>query len=117
MILDNRARDRNRTSDRGNRVTMSAAKSTRKVTIINPQGIHARPANMIVKCCAQFASDVAIVKGSERINGKSILEILTLAATEGTELSLEADGPDAEEALAALAELIAQGFGEMETMN
>ncbi|HEY5314922.1 MAG TPA: HPr family phosphocarrier protein [Pirellulales bacterium] len=93
---------------------MSGSKCVRKVTITNPQGMHARPADMFVKLANRFTSDIVIIKGSERVDGKSILGLLTLAATEGTELCLEADGPDAEAALAALAELVAQNFAEDE---
>jgi phosphotransferase system HPr (HPr) family protein len=93
---------------------MSGSKCVRNVTITNPQGMHARPADMFVKLANRFASNIVIVKGSERVDGKSILGLLTLAATEGTELSLEADGPDAEAALTALAELVAQNFAEDE---
>jgi phosphotransferase system HPr (HPr) family protein len=96
---------------------MSGAKLSRTVVVTNPQGVHARPADLIVKLASRFASDIAIVKGRERVDAKSILGILTLAATEGTELSLEADGPDAEQALDALAELVGQNFAENETFK
>ena len=87
------------------------------VVVTNPQGIHARPADLLAKTANRFSSQIEIVKGSERVDGKSILSILTLAATEGTELSLEADGPDAEEALNALAELVEQNFAEDESLK
>ena len=93
---------------------MDGSKLVRQVTITNPQGMHARPADMFVKLANRFASQIVIVKGSERVDGKSILGLLTLAATEGTMLLLEADGPDAQQALDALAELVAQNFAEDE---
>jgi phosphocarrier protein len=61
----------------------------------------------------QFASHIEIVRDGERYNGKSILALMTLAAEQGTTLVLRADGPDAEEAVEALAELFGRGFDEM----
>ena len=64
---------------------------------------------------ATFACQVEIVKGNEVINGKSILDLLTLGAGNGTTLTLRASGQDCEAAVEALAKLIEQGFGEMPT--
>ncbi len=85
----------------------------RMVTIRNPQGLHARPADMLVRLAMQFESDIEILKNGERYEGKSILSLLTLAAEQGTELTLRAQGPDADEALTALADLVGRGFDEM----
>jgi len=85
---------------------------TRPVTVINPQGFHARPAHLFVKMAATFQAKVEILKGNEVINGKSILDLLTLGAGNGTTLTLRANGPDAQEAVEALAKLIEGGFGE-----
>ncbi len=85
---------------------------TRWVTVVNPQGIHARPANMVANQSAQFTADIEIDKDGETADGKSILSILTLAAVQGTRLSVTARGPDAEQAVAALAELFEKGFEE-----
>jgi phosphotransferase system HPr (HPr) family protein len=93
---------------------MSESKLSRTVVVINPQGVHARPADLIVKAANRFASQVEIVKGHERVDAKSILAIFTLAALPGTELVIEADGPDAAEAVAALCELFERGFDELE---
>jgi phosphotransferase system HPr (HPr) family protein len=87
--------------------------STRQVTVVNPQGFHARPAHLFVKLAATFQSRIEIVKGNEVVNGKSILDLLTLGAGNGTTLTLRADGPDAEAAVEALARLIEGGFGEL----
>ncbi len=87
-------------------------KAVRTVVIRNPQGLHARPADMFVKRAAQFQSTIEVIKDNERVDGKSILAILMLAAVAGTELRLEGTGVDAEQALDALAELVNQGFGE-----
>lgn len=76
----------------------------------NPQGFHLRPAHAFVELASKFASSVSITKDGETVDGKSILSILTLAAMQGSELSLSARGEDAEEALDALAELVENGF-------
>jgi len=86
--------------------------ATRKVIVTNPQGLHARPADLFVKLASKFQSRIEVIKGSERVDGKSILAILTLAAVEGTELWIEANGEDAEPAIQALAELVNQDFAE-----
>jgi phosphocarrier protein HPr len=92
---------------------MAERRTHRLVTVRNPQGLHARPADMFVRLALQFASHIEIVKDGERFDGKSILSLMTLAAEQGTELVLRADGPDAEEALDALAELFGRGFDEL----
>ena len=74
----------------------------RKIKIANPQGLHARPASNFVKLANKFQSDVAVKKGGETVNGKSIMSLMTLAANHGATLELEIDGPDAEEAMKCL---------------
>ncbi|MBS0209071.1 MAG: HPr family phosphocarrier protein [Planctomycetes bacterium] len=91
---------------------MSELKQTRAAVVKNPNGLHARPADLLVKLAMKFSSNIVIVKGFERVDAKSILGILTLAATEGTELSIEAEGADATAAVDALAELVSSTFGE-----
>jgi phosphocarrier protein NPr len=93
---------------------MDETKRIRTVVVMNPQGVHARPADMIVKAASQFQSRVELVKGKERVDAKSILAIFTLAAVQGTELVVETEGPDAEQALNSLCELFVRGFDEME---
>ena len=85
---------------------------TRKVIVSNPQGLHARPADMLVRLANRFQADVQVGKADERVDCKSILSVLTLGATQGTELSVTADGVDAEEALQAVTDLIESGFDE-----
>jgi phosphocarrier protein HPr len=85
----------------------------RSVTLVNPQGFHARPAHLFVKLASSFTCGVEIAKGNEVINGKSILDLLTLGAGNGTTLTLRANGPDAEDAVEALAKLVEGGFGEL----
>lgn len=92
---------------------MADHRTYRVVTVRNPQGLHARPADMFVRLALQFASSIEIVKDGEPFDGKSILSLMTLAAEQGTELVLRARGPDAEAASSALAELFGRGFDEM----
>lgn len=86
----------------------------RETTIVNKLGLHARAATRLVNCASSFESEVWISKGDKRINGKSIMGVLTLAAGKGTALMIETDGPDEELANTSLIELIADRFGEDE---
>jgi phosphocarrier protein HPr len=86
----------------------------RPVTIRNKLGLHARAAVKFVNMANRFGSDVRIVKDGNEIDGKSILGILTLAATQGSDLTLKIDGADEDAAWAALFELISGRFGEKE---
>lgn len=96
---------------------MSETMSSRTVVVINPQGLHARPADLIVKAASRFQSKVEIVKGQDRVDARSILSLFTLAALPGAELVVEATGPDAVEAVNALCELFEDGFGELEDQS
>jgi phosphocarrier protein HPr len=82
--------------------------------IKNRLGLHARAAVKFVNTANRFLSDVRIIKDGSDIDGKSILGILTLAATQGSDIVLRIDGPDEAAAWAALAELIDGRFGEKE---
>ena len=84
------------------------------VTIRNKLGLHARAAVKFVNLANRFGASVKIVKDGDEIDGKSILGILTLAATQGTSIRLVVSGKDEEAALAALVELIANRFDEKE---
>ncbi|TYP91730.1 phosphocarrier protein [Fodinibius salinus] len=84
-----------------------------KVTIVNDAGLHARPAAAIVKLASNYESDFYIHMYGYRVNGKSILGLMTLAAEKGAELELELDGPDEEEAAEEIIALIESGFGEV----
>lgn len=84
------------------------------VTIRNKLGLHARAAVKFVNLSNRFGSSVRIVKDGDEIDGKSILGILTLAATQGTSIRLVVTGKDEEAAMAALVELIASRFDEKE---
>ena len=81
-------------------------------TILNSSGFHARPAGVFVKTAGRFCSSIKVVSGKQTANGKSILSLMLLGATPGTEITIEARGEDESEALNALAELITGRFGE-----
>jgi phosphotransferase system HPr (HPr) family protein len=84
------------------------------VVIVNEMGLHARPASEFVKLAGSFACGVGIRKGNQQVDGKSILQLFSLAAEMGTRLTLEGRGPDAHAALVALAELVRSGFREQD---
>ena len=86
----------------------------RSILIRNKLGLHARAAVKFVNTANRFVSDVRIVKDDSQIDGKSILGILTLAATQGSEIGLHIDGADEDAAWEALSELISNRFGERE---
>src|ERR1700730_6165436 len=93
---------------------MSEAKLWRTVVVPNPNGLHMRPASLIAKLANQYESRIELVRDNVRVDGKSMLEIVTLVAEHGTNLMIEASGPDAEAAVEALAELFASNFAELE---
>jgi phosphocarrier protein len=84
----------------------------RTVMIENKNGLHARPAAEIVKLAAKFNSEITIVKDDLDVNGKSIMGVMMLAAEHGSSITLRAEGPDADQALDALANLVHNRFGE-----
>ena len=84
----------------------------RTVQITNKNGLHARPAAEIVKMASKYSSDITVVRDDLEVNGKSIMGVMMLAAEYGSTIKLRADGPDAEQALDALADLIGNKFGE-----
>jgi phosphocarrier protein HPr len=84
----------------------------RTVQIANRNGLHARPAAEIVKLAAKFQSDITIVKDDLDVNGKSIMGVMMLAAEHGSSITFRAEGPDADQALDALAALVSNKFGE-----
>ena len=84
----------------------------RTVKVVNAQGLHARPCHAIVSRALAFQSELRIRARNREVNGKSILELMTLSAGPGTELELIARGPDAEALLAELERLFEGCFGE-----
>lgn len=92
---------------------MSTSPLERTVTVLNPQGLHARPADMIVRAASQFSCNILIGKNGEMVDCKSILSLLTLGATQGTELAVSAQGDDAQSAVSAIGALFESGFDEL----
>lgn len=84
----------------------------REVTIKNRAGIHARPAALIVQTANKFDSQISFENGTDRINGKSIMGIITLGATYNTTLKIIAEGDDEEQAVEALSNLFDKRFEE-----
>ncbi|CAD7844510.1 MAG: Phosphotransferase system, phosphocarrier protein HPr [Olavius algarvensis Gamma 3 endosymbiont] len=84
------------------------------VIIVNKLGLHARAASKLVNCASQFESDVFISRGDNRVNAKSIMGVMMLAASKGVELGLEIDGNDEQDCYEALVCLINDRFGENE---
>jgi phosphotransferase system HPr (HPr) family protein len=89
--------------------------ASRETVISNKLGLHARPAMQFVDVANQFAAAVKVLKGGEEpgeADGKSVMQMIILAAVEGTPLTIEADGEDAQRAVDKLAELVESKFGE-----
>lgn len=86
-----------------------------RLKIINQLGLHARAAAILVKTAGRYESEITLIRESKSVyaDAKSILSVLTLAASKGMELSLEVEGVDEEEAFAAITELFKDGFGEL----
>jgi phosphotransferase system HPr (HPr) family protein len=87
------------------------------LVIKNPQGLHARPAELLARTACRFEAQVELVRSSQRVDAKSILHILTLGADEGTELLLEARGVDAQQAVETLARLFENNFVDDGTLR
>lgn len=91
---------------------LEARVRTCEVTVGNPQGLHARPADLVAREARRWQSRIEFVGNSQRADGRSILDLLSLAAAQGTRLVIEATGPDAEEAIDAIGRLFEQNFQE-----
>ena len=89
-------------------------KVERTVIIKNRLGLHARPASRFAKLASTFQSEIRLHKNGESVDGKSILEVLTLACPKGTELIVSAEGPDSIAAVDALERLVDNHFGELD---
>jgi phosphocarrier protein HPr len=85
---------------------------TTTATIVNRLGLHARPAMMFVDLAVTFASDVRVRKDDTNVDGKSIMEVMMLAAAQGSVLEITATGPDADKACEELKKLVDSGFDE-----
>jgi phosphocarrier protein len=90
----------------------SMSEVTEDIMVVNALGMHARPAAALVQTTLRFESDVHINFRGNTVNGKSIMGLLTLGAARGSRLSVTCSGPDAEEAMGAVRQMFASGFGE-----
>jgi len=79
---------------------------SKQVTVKNQQGLHARPAALFVQVANKFDATITVKKGRQKVNGKSIMGILMLAAGQGSEILIEADGEDAQQAIAELERIV-----------
>ena len=84
--------------------------ATRRVVVREPNGLHMRPAEVVARTAMRFQATIWLTQGDHRVDAKSIFDLITLAADEGTELDLRAEGPDAEAAAAELARLFENRF-------
>ena len=89
-----------------------AQRFTAEVVIENRNGLHARPAAMFVKISSRYRAEVWVEKDGERVNGKSIMGLMMLAAGKGSRLQVIAEGTDAEKAVAEIKNLVETRFGE-----
>ncbi len=85
---------------------------SKDITVTNQVGLYARPATFFIQKANEFKSTMMIEKEERKVNAKSLLGVLSLGITKGSTITLSADGPDEEEAVNALCELIASNFGE-----
>ncbi|MEO1007758.1 MAG: HPr family phosphocarrier protein [Planctomycetota bacterium] len=83
-----------------------------RVTVVNRLGLHARPATAFVQLAQQYDSDVRVRRDDQEVDGKSVMQMMLLAATQGVELSVKCVGVDCETACSAIADLVARGFDE-----
>ena len=89
-----------------------AQKRSATAQITNKRGLHARASAKLVEAAARFLSEITIIKDGQRVNARSIMGLMMLAASQGSEIGLEAEGPDADGAMTAMLALIEAKFGE-----
>ena len=87
---------------------------TQEITVVNKLGLHARAASKLVKTAAGFESQITIIKDTQEVDAKSIMGILMLAATQGTNLKIHVEGADEEDAMEIITGMFANFFGEGE---
>ena len=87
---------------------------SREIEVVNKLGLHARASAKLTQLASGFQCDIWLSRSGRRVNAKSIMGVMMLAAGQGTTVKLEAEGADAEQAIAALTQLIADKFGEGE---
>ena len=93
---------------------MAGDKASKTVEICNALGLHARAATKFVQLASSFASEVGLEKDGQRVNGKSIMGLMMLAAGRGETISITTEGEDEEQAMAELEALVTSGFGDSE---
>lgn len=86
--------------------------TTRTVKVLNTTGLHARPAGMFIETASRFRSAIWVAKGEQEVSGNSVLGLMLLEVTPGAEITIKAEGEDEQQAVSALAELVAARFGE-----
>ena len=84
----------------------------KKFVIQNKLGLHARPASLFVQTTNRFQCDIEVSKGKQKVNGKSIMGIMTLAVGKGSVITVRAEGADAMSAISAITKLVTNNFGE-----
>jgi phosphocarrier protein HPr len=94
------------------KVTGAATATARELAIINQRGLHARASAKFVKCAEGFNADITVSRDGMSVPATSIMGLMMLGAAMGTSISVEATGPEAEQALDALAQLVASKFDE-----
>ncbi len=90
----------------------SQSKCTKELTIVNRLGVHARPSAMFVKTASRFKCEIWVEKDGERVNGKSIMGLMMLAAGQGSKLLVTCEGADCEKAMAEIEQIIRRKFDE-----
>lgn len=83
-----------------------------KTKVINPMGMHMRPAQLFIKTVTPFQCDVTVIAGDREMNGKSIMNLMAACIKQGTDIEIRCDGPDEEACLKAAVELVDAGLGE-----
>jgi len=94
------------------KVTQPSPNVRRRVAVVNERGLHARAAARFVKLAEGFESEIVVLRNGVSVSGRSIMGLMMLAAASGCEIEIEASGQDAAEAVAALADLVGNRFGE-----
>jgi phosphocarrier protein HPr len=84
----------------------------RELEIINKLGLHARASAKLTQLAAKFESDVQVMRNNRRVNAKSIMGVMMLAAGKGSKITVEISGPDEEQAMDAISKLVGEYFGE-----
>ena len=86
--------------------------ASKEVTVMNRLGLHARPSALFVRTCSRYKSEIWVEKDGERVNGKSIMGLMMLAAGQGSKLMVTCEGPDAEKALVEIEAIVVRKFDE-----